>query len=153
MLTATGSKKVSLQMGKGAKIVNLKLWNVENMLKLLTSDDTFKNLRSLDISGNDVGVELSGRLNLGRFKVLDKINVSHNKLKMMPILPATSLALNISYNPFGHISDQDFKSVYNTLILIMRNCSIENLGTASEKIGIFSFKNFFVKKCFRQLSP
>ena len=147
MLTATGSKKVSLQMGKGAKIVNLKLWNVENMLKLLTSDDTFKNLRSLDISGNDVGVELSGRLNLNRFKVLDKINVSHNKLKMMPILPATSLALNISYNPFGHISDQDFKSVYNTLILIMRNCSIENLGTASEKIGIFYFKYFFVKKC------
>ena len=100
------------------------------MLDLLSSDAAFKNLRSLDISRNALGGPTERKLDLSVFKVLDKINTSHNNLKLPPILPPTTLALNISFNPFGHISDDDFDRVYNTLILIMRNCSLTTLGLA-----------------------
>ena len=113
-----------------------------NAAALLSSDATFKNLRSLEISGNNLGVQMNtSRFDLSNFKILDKINLATNALKSPPILPPTSLAVNISFNPLVTISNGDFDRVYNTLILILRNCSLETLGRHLHRHHVFVLGN------------
>ena len=134
--------------------MNLELSNVANAAALLSSDVTFKNLRSLEISGNELGSQIdTPRFDLSSFKILDKINLAANALKSPPILPPTTLAVNISFNPLVTISNRDFDRVYNTLILILRNCSLETLGKhlnrhhAGHRLERQKIKNAESQKC------
>ena len=79
-------------------------------------------------------------INLSHFAQLDKINVANNGLSRVPDLPPTTLALNISFNSLNEISTTDFRSVYNLLILVLKNCSITHMAQDWDRSGLD--KNF-----------
>jgi hypothetical protein len=129
-ISVEGSEnEVYFDFPKNSKIIKMKLKNVSNVDYLLRNG-TLQNLRSFDLSD----CKNTSELDYSNFKKLDKFTATENKWEKVPSLPKSVLALNISFNPFIQIEANDFDKLYNTLILIMRNCSIESLGKNKEHL-------------------
>ena len=84
----------NVNLNKNVRLSSLKLRAVTNGDELL-NDKKFRNLRNIEVIKSNV----SQMIDVSGFSYLEKLNLAENGLKQVPPLPASIIALNMSFNP------------------------------------------------------
>jgi len=126
-------KAISLNKGEITSVINLPKGLVtfecpDNMLLFLENLPT--SLSSLNISGNYLE-----KIDIGSLKVLEKLNISKNKITVLENLPTTLVEIDVNNNQIGSL---DFKNITGLKKLNISNNPITVIENLPE--GIVDFK-------------
>ena len=94
MRTLNAANGTIVTINKNVRLSSLKLRAVTNGDELL-NDKKFRNLRNVEVIKSNV----SQMIDMSGFSYLEKLNLAENELKRVPPLPASIIALNMSFNP------------------------------------------------------
>ena len=103
-------------MNKNVRLSSLKLRAVTNGDELL-NDKKFRNLRNIEVIKSNV----SQMIDVSGFSYLEKLNLAENGLKQVPPLPASIIALNMSFNPLQRwCLNRVYKKLFHRITLLRR---------------------------------